>query len=171
MNSFWRFCLARFEKELPPQQFKTWIKPLRFQADGDRLTLIAPNRFVMQWIRNKFLTRIGELAREQLKRDIDVQLALDESGEPPTLPPRAQQQPEKDRGAKASSREVSRLNPAFSFETFVTGKANELARAAATQVAERVPGATYNPLFVYGGVGLGKTHLIHAIGNHLRARA
>ena len=95
MNSFWRFCLARFEKELPPQQFKTWIKPLRFQADGDRLTLIAPNRFVMQWIRDKFLTRIGELAREQLKRDIEVQLALDESGEPPALPPRAQQQPER----------------------------------------------------------------------------
>ena len=59
MNSFWRFCLARFEKELPPQQFKTWIKPLRFQADGDRLTLIAPNRFVLQWIRDKFLARIG----------------------------------------------------------------------------------------------------------------
>jgi len=107
MNSFWRFCLARFEKELPPQQYKTWIKPLRFQADGDRLTLIAPNRFVLQWIRDKFLARIGELAHEQLKRKIDVQLALDESGEPPSLPPRAQQQPEKDRGAKASSREVS----------------------------------------------------------------
>jgi chromosomal replication initiator protein len=170
MNSFWRFCLARFEKELPPQQYKTWIKPLRVQADGDRLTLIAPNRFVLQWIRDKFLARIGELAREQLKREIEVQLALDESGEPPPLPPRAQQQPEKDRGAKASSREVSRLNPAFSFETFVTGKANELARAAAAQVAER-PGSAYNPLFIYGGVGLGKTHLVQAIGNRLREHA
>lgn len=82
MNSFWRFCLARFEKELPPQRSKTWIKPLRFHADGDRLTLIAPNRFVLQWIRDKFLTRIGELAREQLKREIDVQLSLDESEQP-----------------------------------------------------------------------------------------
>jgi chromosomal replication initiator protein len=167
MNSFWRLCLARFEKELPPQQFKTWIKPLRFHADGDRLTLVAPNRFVLQWIRDKFLTRIESLAREQLKRDVEVVLTLAEKDGAvaplPTPAPAAQ----KDRAAKASSREVSRLNPAFAFDTFVTGKANELARAAATQVAER-PGAAYNPLFIYGGVGLGKTHLIQAIGNRLR---
>jgi chromosomal replication initiator protein len=171
MNSFWRFCLARFEKELPPQQFKTWIKPLRVEADGDRLTLIAPNRFVLQWIRDKFLHRIGELAREQLKREIEVQLTLDESGQPAAAAPApAQSQPAKERSARASSREVSRLNPAFSFETFVTGKANDLARAAAAQVAER-PGSAYNPLFIYGGVGLGKTHLVQAIGNRLREQA
>jgi len=169
MNSFWRFCLARFEKELPPQQYKTWIKPLTAQADGDRLTLVAPNRFVMQWIRDKFLSRIAELAREQLKRDIEVVLTLDEKAQAPALPPVAQQQPAA-APAKASGRDVSRLNPAFSFATFVTGKANELARAAAAQVAER-PGTAYNPLFIYGGVGLGKTHLIQAIGNHLRERA
>jgi chromosomal replication initiator protein len=169
MNSFWRFCLARFEKELPPQQYKTWIKPLRVETDGDRLTLIAPNRFVLQWIRDKFLHRIAELAREQLKREIDLQLSLDESGQPASPPP-AQPVAARDRTAKASSREVSRLNPAFSFETFVTGKANELARAAAAQVAER-PGSAYNPLFIYGGVGLGKTHLVQAIGNRLREQA
>jgi len=169
MNSFWRFCLARFEKELPPQQYKTWIKPLTAQADGDRLTLVAPNRFVMQWIRDKFLSRIAELAREQLKRDIEVVLTLDEKAQAPALPPVAPQQPAA-AAAKASGRDVSRLNPAFSFATFVTGKANELARAAAAQVAER-PGTAYNPLFIYGGVGLGKTHLIQAIGNQLRERA
>jgi chromosomal replication initiator protein len=170
MNSFWRFCLARFEKELPPQQYKTWIKPLRFQAEGDRLTLVAPNRFVLQWIRDKFLPRIEVLAREQLKRNVDVLLTLAEKEHTAraAAPPPAEIP--KDQGAKPSSREVSRLNPAFAFDTFVTGKANELARAAANQVAER-PGSAYNPLFIYGGVGLGKTHLIQAIGNRLREQA
>ncbi len=170
MNSFWRFCLARFEKELPPQQYQTWIKPLRFHADGNRLILVAPNRFVLQWIRDKFLPRIELLAREQLKRNVEVLLTLAEkehAAAPPAPPPL---QISKDRGAKPSSREVSRLNPTFAFDTFVTGKANELARAAAAQVAER-PGAAYNPLFIYGGVGLGKTHLLQAIGNRLREQS
>src|SRR5262245_14012977 len=124
MNNFWRACLACFEKELPPQQYKTWIKPLQFHADGDRLLLVAPNRFVLQWIRDRFLARIEQLAREHFRREVAVQLSL----------------------------------------------AEKEARAAATQVAER-PGAAYNPLFIYGGVGLGKTHLIQAIGNRLREQA
>jgi chromosomal replication initiator protein len=167
MNSFWRLCLAAFEKELPPQQFRTWIKPLKCQGEGDTVTLIAPNRFVQQWIRDRFALRIEELAQAHFKRAMTVKLALAEKEAPARMPPVAA--PEAT-GAKPTSREVSRLNPAFTFETFVTGKANELARAAATQVAERPSGA-YNPLFVYGGVGLGKTHLIQAIGNRLRAHA
>jgi chromosomal replication initiator protein len=169
MNSFWRFCLARFEKELPPQQYKTWIKPLRIQADDNRLTLVAPNRFVLQWIRDKFLPRIEQLAREHFKHDIEVEVALAEKELPVSTPPQAAQGA-KEQVARPTSREVSRLNPAFTFETFVTGKANELARAAAVQVAERL-GSAYNPLFIYGGVGLGKTHLIQAIGNRLRGQA
>jgi chromosomal replication initiator protein len=169
MNSFWRFCLGRFEKELPPQQYRTWIKPLRAQAGADQLTLVAPNRFVLQWIRDKFLARIEQLAREHFKRDIEVRLALGEQELPRSraapAPPSA-----REREARPSGREISRLNPSFTFETFVTGKANELARAAAAQVAER-PGSAYNPLFIYGGVGLGKTHLIQAIGNRLRGQA
>jgi chromosomal replication initiator protein len=169
MNSFWRFCLAQFEKELPPQQFTTWIKPLQIRSEGDALTLVAPNRFVQQWIRDRFLTRIEQLALEHLQRPVKVRLALVERDRPAPTPSPAL--PVNSSGpAKPSSREISRLNPAFTFETFVTGKANDLARAAAMQVAER-PGAAYNPLFVYGGVGLGKTHLIQAIGNHLRAHA
>jgi chromosomal replication initiator protein len=168
MNSFWRYCLAHFEKELPAQQFVTWIKPLKVSVEGDVLTLIAPNRFVLQWIRDKFYARIQELAAERLKRSIEIRLLLaeKETREPaaPSLP--AAPEVPQPRG----SRDISRLNPAFTFDTFVTGKANELARAAAMQVAER-PGVAYNPLFIYGGVGLGKTHLIHAIGNHLHARA
>ncbi|MBM3357340.1 MAG: chromosomal replication initiator protein DnaA [Betaproteobacteria bacterium] len=168
MTSFWRHCLTQFEKELPPQQFKTWIKPLKLRVDGDTVTLVAPNRFVQQWIREKFLPRIEALAQEHLQQRVRVHVVLGEKDTGAVgPPPRAAAE---SGGAKPSSREISRLNPGFTFETFVTGKANELARAAATQVAER-PGTAYNPLFVYGGVGLGKTHLIHAIGNHLRNRA
>ena len=169
MNSFWRFCLARFEKELPPQQYKTWIKPLRVQAQGNRLTLVAPNRFVLQWIRDKFLPSIEQLAREHFKHEIEVLVALADKELPVSPPPQAAKGA-KEQEAKPSSREISRLNPAFTFETFVTGKANDLARAAAAQVAERL-GSAYNPLFIYGGVGLGKTHLIQAIGNRLRGQA
>ena len=175
MNSFWRYCLSHFEKELPAQQFITWIKPLKVDVDDTVLTLIAPNRFVLQWIRDKFYARIQELALEHLQKPVEIRLLLAEKDQsatkepaaavasPPPPPAPAVPQPK-------IARDVSRLNPAFTFDTFVTGKANELARAAATQVAER-PGAAYNPLFIYGGVGLGKTHLIHAIGNHLHSHA
>jgi chromosomal replication initiator protein len=166
MNSFWRHCLSCFEKELPAQQFATWIKPLRFRADGGVVTLVAPNRFAQQWIRDRFLGRMQELASEHFGQPVEIRLLLAEKetaaaavAPAPSAPP-----------PKPGPRDISRLNPAFTFETFVTGKANELARAAAHQVADR-PGTAYNPLFVYGGVGLGKTHLIHAIGNHLQARA
>src|SRR3972149_10533321 len=167
MNSFWRYCLSHFEKELPAQQFRTWIRPLKFRADGNILTLVAPNRFVLQWIRDKFYSRIHELAAARFDHAVEIKLLLAENGDPiEAAPGLVVVTP----SSKSSTRDISRLNPAFSFDTFVTGKANELARAAAAQVAER-PGTAYNPLFIYGGVGLGKTHLIQAIGNHLHARA
>ena len=165
MNSFWRSCLDHFEKQLPPQQFKTWIKPLKFHAVDDKVTLTAPNRFVLQWIRDRFLGEIQRMAAERLSPEVTVSLALAEKATPVATHAVAVET----RGNKPSTREISRLNPDFTFKTFVTGKANELARAAAMQVAER-PGGAYNPLFVYGGVGLGKTHLIHAIGNLLQER-
>jgi chromosomal replication initiator protein len=165
MNSFWRSCLSHFEQQLPPQQFKTWIKPLKFQAAASAVTLTAPNRFVLQWIRDRFLGEIQRLAVERLGAAVTVSLVLAEKEFPA---PSKSLTPET-HGIKPSTRDISRLNPDFNFTTFVTGKANELARAAAIQVAER-PGEAYNPLFVYGGVGLGKTHLIHAIGNLLQER-
>jgi chromosomal replication initiator protein len=165
MNSFWRSCLAHFEQQLPPQQFKTWIKPLKFQAADDQLTLTAPNRFVLQWIRDRFLAEIERLAGERFGNEVAVSLVLAEKET--ALPPK--ELVPASGGTKPSTRDISRLNPDFNFGTFVTGKANELARAAAIQVAERT-GEAYNPLFVYGGVGLGKTHLIHAIGNLLLQR-
>lgn len=167
MNSFWRFCLSHFEKELPAQQFRTWIKPLRFHADGNVLTLIAPNRFVLQWIRDRFYSQIHELAVARLNEPVEIRLLLAEKSSAihAIAAPAAE-----NALSKPTNREISRLNPLFTFDTFVTGKANDLARAAATQVAERL-GTAYNPLFIYGGVGLGKTHLIQAIGNALHSRA
>ncbi len=160
MNSFWRSCLGHFEQQLPPQQFKTWIKPLKFRAVDKTVTLTAPNRFVLQWIRDRFLAEIQRLATDRFGAEVTVSLVL---AEKESAPPAKSPAPEAT-GGKPGTRDISRLNPEFSFATFVTGKANELARAAAIQVAER-PGEAYNPLFVYGGVGLGKTHLTHAVGN------
>ncbi len=165
MNSFWRACLSHFEQQLPPQQFKTWIKPLKFRAVDNDVTLTAPNRFVLQWIRDRFLAEILRLATERFGASVTINLVL---AEKEFTTPAKLLTPEP-HGSKPNTRDISRLNSEFSFETFVTGKANELARAAAIQVAER-PGEAYNPLFVYGGVGLGKTHLTHAIGNLVQQR-
>jgi chromosomal replication initiator protein len=164
MNNFWSACLNRFEKELPAQQFQTWIKPLKFEADQEPLRLLAPNRFVMQWVKDKFFSRIEEIAVEYFDRQVSILLVLSEPTADKTAHPAGPSTP----SAKAKDKvDTSRLNPNFTFDTFVTGKANQLARAAAIQVAEN-PGVAYNPLFVYGGVGLGKTHLIQAIGNYVR---
>jgi len=169
MNEFWQHCLSLFAKELGQQQFVTWIQPLQCSVAGSRVTITAPNGFVQRWVRERFYARILEIAHEQLGSETTVNLVLAERGaSPPTINAVA---PEIQTTRPAPPvRDISRLNPGFTFDTFVTGKANDLARAAARQVAEK-PGAAYNPLFVYGGVGLGKTHLIHAIGNHLRACA
>lgn len=160
MDRFWLSCLTYFEKELTAQQFNTWIKPLKFVPEADFLLLVAPNRFVLQWIKERFLTRIQKMAEQHFSKPVSLVLALPEKSAAKPMPadkPKAAV-------AKPASKSLSRLNPSFSFDTFVTGKANELARAAAIQVAEH-PGTAYNPLFIYGGVGLGKTHLLQAIGN------
>ena len=161
MDGLWNHCLRHFEKELPPQQFRTWIQPLRASAHDRVLTITAPNRFVMQWVKDRFLPVIEQLAREAVPERVDVVLQLADQLQPGAIvaPPAAAADT-----AKPKVREQSRLNPSFNFDAFVTGKANQLARAAAIQVAGH-PGTAYNPLFIYGGVGLGKTHLIQAIGN------
>ncbi|HXZ95893.1 MAG TPA: chromosomal replication initiator protein DnaA [Burkholderiales bacterium] len=162
MDPFWLSCLAYFEKELTPQQFNTWIKPLKFVPEDNSLLLVAPNRFVMQWIKERFLLRIQKMAEQYFAKSVSLELALPEKiAAKPVLDDISKVTVPV---AKPSSKSLSRLNPSFSFDTFVTGKANELARAAAIQVADH-PGAAYNPLFIYGGVGLGKTHLLQAIGN------
>ncbi|PZP53697.1 MAG: chromosomal replication initiator protein DnaA [Azospira oryzae] len=159
MDEFWAACLQHFERELTPQQFKTWIQPLKYERQAHDIVLHAPNRFVLDWVRDRFLETIESIAKAHFdgKAHVTLQLAgpsTESAPAPLAGAPRA----------KVRAKDPSRLNPIFTFDTFVTGKANQLARAAAIQVAEN-PGTAYNPLFIYGGVGLGKTHLIQAIGN------
>jgi len=165
MQNLWDACLRRLEQELPAQQFNTWIRPLAPEAGAgaDTLVLAAPNRFVLELVRERFIARIERLAAEAAGRDLGVRLVLARGTDAAARPPQPMQ-----RGASEvpTIPERGRLNRAFSFDSFVTGKANQLARAAAIQVAEN-PGISYNPLFIYGGVGLGKTHLLQAIGNQL----
>ena len=176
IDTFWLSCLKHFEKELSVQQFNTWIKPLQFSLSSahDELILVAPNRFVLQWVKDNFLPRIEQMAENHFSRNISFQLKLDEQAADPTeitalkeeviLPALTTSKPSSATRNLSIEKNKSRLNPSFTFDTFVNGKANQLARAGAIQVAER-PGTAYNPLFIYGGVGLGKTHLIQAIGN------
>ena len=247
MNDFWQHCSALLERELTPQQYVTWIKPLApvaFDASANTLSIAAPNRFKLDWVKSQFSGRISDLAREFWNTPIEVQFVLDPkagmrsaaAGAAPAAP-RAPLTPNgpaatvaaiaanltanaaaapsapadvpmtpsaaaahhlnaddadidlpslpaheaaagrrtwrpgpgaapANGGEADSMYERSKLNPVLTFDNFVTGKANQLARAAAIQVADN-PGISYNPLFLYGGVGLGKTHLIHAIGNQL----
>ena len=194
MENFWPTCLSRLEKELSTQQFNTWIKPLQYQVDGDALRLLAPNRFVMQWIKERFLKKIEQLADELQLPNIQIEFGLSNADtntatkitttksiikitENPIADLveanlQTKIQPNLARLKRATNTnnnntESSGLNSAFNFNNYVTGRANQLARAAAIQVAEN-PGNAYNPLFIYGGVGLGKTHLLQAIGNELK---
>lgn len=160
--SLWNRCLKRLEGELSQAQFNTWIRPLHAVEDGARLRLLAPNRFVLDQVRKQFF----ELINTTISGSADA--------EPPTVVlevgSMASGVTERIRHERPSrSPEPSNLNATFTFESFVEGKSNQLARAASIQVAEN-PGGAYNPLFIYGGVGLGKTHLMHAVGNMLRQR-
>jgi chromosomal replication initiator protein len=251
MNDFWQHCSALLERELTPQQYVTWIKPLApvaFDAAANTLSIAAPNRFKLDWVKSQFSGRISDMARDFWHTPVDVQFILDpkagmRSAAAAPAPSRPSQfagnagttavdaavgavqaahgartngangangggqganasngarhhngddggdldLPSLDANEAAAARrtwrpgqsaaqqgnaesdsmyERSKLNPVLTFDNFVTGKANQLARAAAIQVADN-PGISYNPLFLYGGVGLGKTHLIHAIGNQL----
>lgn len=182
MHEFWSICLNWFEQELPAQQFNTWIKGLRLEIDPKNNTqyqLIAPNRFIMQWVRERYLTQIEALGNDFFAHPITIQLSVIEPIPESSLPnPELEDNheiPQKITKKTAPSEKNSEsnyqkthLNQDFTFNTLVTGRANDLARAAAQQVAMN-PGTSYNPLFIYGGVGLGKTHLIHAIGNSIYA--
>jgi chromosomal replication initiator protein len=179
----WSACLTAFERELTPQQFATWIRPLACSNESGRLRLTAPNRFVLQWVKDRFGGRIETLARQATGEAVAVEFAIADatSAPAPKTPPaaasaRAVAEPTPATAAAingtpvpapfgARRAEPGSLNASFTFGSFVAGKANQLARAAGMQVAEHP--TSYNPLFVYGGVGLGKTHLIQAIGNKI----
>ena len=187
-QAFWNACLARLENELPAQQFNTWIRALEVAeaTEGSGIKLCAPNRFVLQWVRERYQSRLEQLAEEFFGEPTVLSLELGTPSKKPTNTPASQRlntaNQQRTPAATpavaatieapavhintASGYEKTRLNPSFTFDTLVTGRANDLARAAAISVANN-PGTSYNPLFVYGGVGLGKTHLIHAIGNEV----
>jgi len=179
MQNLWQVCLRRLEQELPSQQFNTWIRPLAPEpgaADSATLVLTVPNRFILEHVRERFAARIQQIAAESGNSDIDVKLvlpraAVQDAGRNPAPAPLRPAATPNGHGAHATpvAPDRARLNRNFSFDNFVTGKANQLARAAAMQVGEN-PGGSYNPLFLYGGVGLGKTHLVHAVGNTILQR-
>ena len=182
--SLWNQCLRRLEAELSEQSFNTWIRPLQAVEDGSRLRLLAPNRYVVDWVNQNCASRIGELIEELMPApapEVVLEIGSRRAAAPAPTPvtdgvalpaaPAARIAAAVLR-AKAGAPVLQfggRLNPDFTFANFVEGKSNQLGRAAAVQVAEN-PGRAYNPLFIYGGVGLGKTHLMHAIGNQIRAR-
>ena len=160
--SIWKICLDRLAEELPPDQFSTWIRPLQSVESKNRLRLLAPNRFVLDWVSDKYLQRIDELLRSE-ERGRNLSLSIEVGSQK-----KAARQSGNTKAAPAGKRNYlpENLNSSYKFSSFVEGKSNQLARAAAIQVAEN-PGTAYNPLFMCGGVGLGKTHLMHAIGNSI----
>ncbi len=166
-SPLWNQCLRALQAELPEQQFNTWIRPLHAVDEGGVLRLLAPNRFVVDWLEEHHTLRIQQLIDESggaTRLVVEVGSRNRQRASPAAQRPKARPIEVQSRGPTAS-----RLNPAFTFDSFVEGKSNQLGRAAAMQVGEN-PGLSYNPLFIYGGVGLGKTHLMHAIGNAMLER-
>ena len=179
----WQKCVEYLQDELPAQQFNTWIRPLAVSGDDAQIRLLAPNRFVRDWVNDKFLARIRELVNE-VAPDHSYTVVLDVGSRatvgaiPAAEKPKAQPTPAAALPRLSGSRQVevegsikhqNSLIENYTFANFVEDKSNQLARAAAMQVADN-PGGAYNPLFLYGGVGLGKTHLMHAVGNALLQR-
>jgi chromosomal replication initiator protein len=167
-SSLWNRCVRELQAELPEQQFNTWIRPLQAEESGQTLRLLAPNRFVVDWLKQHYIEQIHKLVGgvdEAMTVVVEVG-SRQSAGDGATG--RSSPRPVASAGPPPDP-VVSTLNPGFVFSSFVEGKSNQLARAAASQVGEN-PGKSYNPLFIYGGVGLGKTHLMQAIGNSMLAR-
>lgn len=181
LDSLWSKCLSVLQEEFPSQQFNTWIRPLQATIHNQHLVLLAPNRFVVDWVRKNFLNRIQELVTHYMASS-EMNVVLEVGSKPvvntmTTSIETVSRAPQPAESMVESKKEITApmikkadhfkntyLNKKFVFDSFVEGNSNQLARAAALQVAEK-PGEAYNPLFIYGGVGLGKTHLMHAIGN------
>ena len=170
-EDFWEVITSHLKKKLTSQQFKTWVKPLSFQENESDLEILAPNQFIQQWVIDRFAKEIVELGKEnkykkqikfvsnKAKKNIKPIENKVDLNQPKTKP--------EDLLPKSTINKTTGLNKNLNFENFVTGRANQLATAAAKQVSEK-PGESYNPLFIYGGVGLGKTHLLQSIGNKVK---
>lgn len=185
--SIWNQCLDRLQQDLPIQQFSMWIRPLQAEHSSEHITLFAPNRFVLDWVRDKYFSQINNLLSEfcgsdapQLRFEVKVlssnairnlgsksQIAAGSTVNADlsnSLASSSVQAPSTNSGNDLAVAHKSNINLTYKFDNFVEGKSNQLARAASQQVADN-PGGAYNPLFIYGGTGLGKTHLLHAVGN------
>ncbi len=175
-ESLWNRCLRVLEGELPEQQFNTWVRPLQAVERDGEIKLLAPNRYVIEWLGQNLLPRIKELVLA-FAEGLAPEVALDVGSRAQAAAqvvraaeaPRAAPAARRGRAKLAPTVLGSRINAEFTFDSFVEGKSNQLAKAAAIQVAGN-PGKAYNPLFIYGGVGLGKTHLMHAVANKLKER-
>lgn len=182
MSSIWQQCLVCLQEEMPADQFKTWVQPLQVDVQTNGLRLLAPNKFVLDWVKDRFLDRIKEILGQLSGQGAQYQVHLVIGTK--AVSGQAQQSKVAPKSfAKSVTAPLktlnfpgavwtechTHLNKGFTFGNFVEGKSNALARAAAFQIAEN-PGGAYNPLFLYGGVGLGKTHLMHAVGNTIKAR-
>ena len=161
-SSVWDHCLATLRSDLTEQQFNTWIKPLFVIEDeeGPSLTLLAPNKFVVNWVQKNYLEQIKDAAEKRLHTKTTVAISVGDQRLATTKTSNELPQTQLKAAVGAP------LNPVYTFEGFVAGKSNQIARAAAIQIAEN-PGTSYNPFFIYGGVGLGKTHLMHSVGNRI----
>jgi len=175
-HSLWQRCLSVLQEELPAQQFSMWIRPLQCVVTDNVLTLFAPNRFVLDWVRDKYVNRINELITMTDGEDSYL-LKFDVGSKPLTSTVKKNSLSPPSSVNFSKNNKVPTVNDVstglskkanvrikYTFDNFVEGKSNQLARAAASQVADN-PGTAYNPLFIYGGTGLGKTHLLHAVGN------
>ncbi len=150
-TTLWNRCVRDLQAELPEQQFNTWIRPLQAVEDGETLKLLAPNRFVVDWLKQNYIERIVELVDDAGgASEVVVEVGSRQKADAPVVTTNRTMPP----STRSTAPVASGLNPDFSFTNFVEGKSNQLARAAATQVGEN-PGKSYNPLFIYGGVGLG----------------
>ncbi|MBC8212570.1 MAG: chromosomal replication initiator protein DnaA [Gammaproteobacteria bacterium] len=163
-TELWQQCILQLEAELTEQQFNTWISPLQVELENDNLKLLAPNRFVLDWVKKNFLKQIIAIV-ERLDDSQTIGVSLSIGSQSPGPAETSEQSPTSNR--KKTSNYPTGLNVSQTFENYVEGKSNQLARAASIQVSNN-PGSDYNPLYIYGGVGLGKTHLMQAAGNQIR---
>ena len=171
VSSIWQNCLSRLETELTAQQYNTWIKPLQLVGTTDDGVVYAPNKYILDTVERQFLVRIKAVLLESGMQTVALKIGS-QRGENRSDP--RSSAPKTARQNSFSEREafypLLELNKSFTFDSFVGGRSNEMARAAAIQVSENVGGSSYNPLLLYGGVGLGKTHLMHAVGNAIADR-
>ena len=165
-HPIWEQCLSQLENHLSAQQFSTWIRPLQVVSNDNDIRLLAPNQFVRDWVSEHFLSNIKMILEGLTSNPPTISVEIGSNTQSENNSEKAQPNFNPQPGVTLKPKRSSTLNPNFTFETFVEGQSNQLARAASVQVSQN-PGESYNPMLIYGGVGLGKTHLMHAVGNEL----